>query len=253
MPEKPFQSEKTAKVPKFPRKRRSTSVQIGLIVGMKRGLAAPPRARRRRGIQGARRVGQARDIVQRYIIKLCQMNHQFKGRLPFALLIVGVGGLVHPQSLHQLRLGQIVALPQVAQARIAAQMIPSPFLSAVVISQMPLCGGQFSCYGSLYHSQSKMSYSFLSYKILPHNTAKQHIVSTKYRYHVSLEIDGRERKPGSCLCCTFCQAAAIAAAGWQIAINFLQRFCRARQRIFYSNAPSTCKLLDTTAGGRYNE
>ena len=76
--------------------------------------------------------------------------------------------------------GQIVVLPQIAQARIAAQMIPSPFLSAVVISQTPLCGGQFSCYGSLYHSQSKMSYSFLSYKILPHNTAKQHIVSTKH-------------------------------------------------------------------------
>lgn len=86
----------------------------------------------------------------------------------------------------------------------------------------------------------------MSYKILPHNTAKQHIVSTKYSYHVSLETDGRERKPGSC-------ARRLRLPQLvRMAINFLQLFCQARQHLFYMNTPSTCKLLDTAAGGRYN-
>ena len=53
------------------------------------------------------------DIVAAHAVKIGQTDDERKGRLPLALLIVGIGGLVHAQLFCQRHLGQVGVFPQV--------------------------------------------------------------------------------------------------------------------------------------------
>ena len=69
-------------------------------------------------MQGAGLVGEAGDVIQTYVIHLGQPDGQTEGDFPFALLVIGIGGLVHSQPGYQLILGHIMILPQIPQTLI---------------------------------------------------------------------------------------------------------------------------------------
>ena len=67
----------------------------------------------------------AGDVVEGDVVIVCKPDDQREGDFPLALLIVGIGGLVHTESLHKLLLRQVAVLSQVPQARVV-----HPFLQA---------------------------------------------------------------------------------------------------------------------------
>jgi hypothetical protein len=66
-------------------------------------------------VEGRGALVDAGDIVDGDVVEVRKLDNQREGDFPLALLIVGIGGFVHPEGLHKLLLRQVAVLPQIPQ------------------------------------------------------------------------------------------------------------------------------------------
>ena len=75
------------------------------------------------------------DVVTAHAVEIGQADDEGEGRLPLALLIVGIGGLVHAQLLGQLYLGQVGVLPQVPYPSVVqTPSLPSVWMALLCLN-----------------------------------------------------------------------------------------------------------------------